>query len=306
MLLTGLILGLASLIRPVGQYLILLYLFLLLFINSPWKNKLKMQGSLLGGWLLVVTPWLIRNFLLTGYIFFHSLPGLHFLQYSAAYVVREVNQSDYFHARDTLFDQWKAEEKVEQKELGRPLNEYEHYAVAQDLAIKTMLKHPCIAIKHMMIQIARTCGTLYSTLLLYVPLGTDYGDAGLWYKIKLYLFPSTLQPWLKWVVYLELLLTLFTIVGCGLFGLAMLRKNPFAPSNLPQANCIEGSLAQPFLFLLPIMGMLIAITLGYGCARLRMSIEPLLIIVSAVGWVGHLPILGWHRPRLLPASPPEL
>jgi hypothetical protein len=76
------------------HYTLVVSLFLLLFMNVSLPIRAQRMLCLSLGWFLMVLPWLVRNFLLTGALFFHTLPGHHFLQFSAAYVVMERDHSE--------------------------------------------------------------------------------------------------------------------------------------------------------------------------------------------------------------------
>jgi 4-amino-4-deoxy-L-arabinose transferase-like glycosyltransferase len=60
-LLAGLSLGLTALTRPVGQALLPLVLGALLLQRRAWRQRLATAGLLGFGFLLVVTPWIVRN-----------------------------------------------------------------------------------------------------------------------------------------------------------------------------------------------------------------------------------------------------
>ena len=261
----GIILGIASLIRPVGHYLVIVSLAVLALYN--WKLRCSISFFL--AWLGTISWWLLRNFILTGALFFHTLPGLHFLQYSAVYVVQEIYHCDYFQAKNIAFDEWEARCSQESTRAEK-LSEHKRYAIAHTLAFEYLFAHPWYAIKHALIQIARTCGTLYSTILLYVKPGTVYPpDASLWFKIKLYLYPTVMTWWTRFVIYLELILSLFMIVGISIFLVK-------SRSNSTYRNMFGKTV--PFAL------TLIVITLAYGCARLRFAVEPFLILYAACGW----------------------
>lgn len=258
----GVLLGLASLVRPMGHYIVILIVFYMLLI------RLKGYLSFVLSWLVTVSPWLIRNFLLTGALFFHSLPGLHFLQYSAVGVVTQRDDCSYFQGRDVLFAQWHKRVHTQEKKLGRALNEYEYYSVAQSLATQTILAHPWLAAKHAIVQIVRTCGTLYSSLLIYVAPGTVYDNTySLWDKMKIYFFPNTVRPGLAWVVYLELIVSIGMLFGCAL--------------GIWKLLC-GGNWHMLFLLVIPAC-FFIVITLSYGCARLRMQADVFFILLAAYG-----------------------
>lgn len=331
----GIFLGVASLIRPVGHYVLVVAVLMLLVLQEninryavqgvsrfkDWLTTIVIPGlnrdldlisgdrsrpvrhshlwataglkgrddkqksyslfTFIFGWLAIVSPWLLRNYLLTGALFFHTLPGLHFLQYSAAAVEQDRLGVNYFQAKKNVFALWDDAVAQQEKLLHRPVTEYERFAIAQRVASQHLLSHPLFALKHACIQIARTCGTLYSSILLYVPLGTVYGDqASLWFKIKLYLFPRAMDPWLIPLIYWEMISYLLTLFGCVLFCLQALYQK---------------SLRWVLLKTVPFAGLLIIITLAYGCARLRFAVEPFMIVLAAYAWV-HLFRRCWqHR-----------
>jgi len=269
----GVALGLASLVRAVGHYVIILLMLMVLVTGFTQKEKIKAIVSLFFGWLSVIGWWLLRNYLLAGFLFFHTLPGLHFLQYPAVHAIMgypNFGDSLYFETKKQVLAEWDKLIKQQEQKENRILNEYERYAIAERLAGKHILQRPIIAFKNACVQMAKTCCTLYSSLLLYVPAGTVYEKGtSLWFKIKLYLFPKTHEPWVVWVVYWEVLYFLFMLVGLIIF---------FVGLPWEKTYCIIA------LKIFPIMGLFIFITLGYGCARLRLPIEPFLMILSLLGW----------------------
>lgn len=232
---------------------------------------LRKSVTLFLGWLTIVSSWLLRNYLLTGALFFHTLPGLHFLQYSATAVEQDRLGIDYFQAKNIVFALWDDAVAQQEKLLHRSVTEYERFAIAEHVAFRHLLAHPLRALKHACIQIARTCGTLYSSILLYVPLGTVYGDqASLWFKIKLYLFPRAMDPWLVPLIYWEMISYLFILLGCALFFLQVV---------------YDKSLRLVFLQTVLFASLLLIITLAYGCARLRFAVEPFMIVWMAYAWM---------------------
>jgi hypothetical protein len=239
---------------------------------ATWRARMRMMAALGGSWLIVVSTWLIRNFLLTGALFFHTLPGLHFLQYSAVYVVMDYEDLDYFQAKKKVLASWEKMVDDHERAARKKLSEYERYAYAERLAFRILAAHPLNALKHALTHIVRTCGTLNSTLLLYVPRGTVYGkDASLWFKIKLYLTPRVLEPWLIPIIYGELLLSLFIVLGM-LFMLVRALWDVYA--------------RRITLLIMPFVTLFVGITLAYGCARLRLPVEPLLLLGAVYGWFG--------------------
>jgi len=270
---TGIMLGCASLVRAVGHYTMVILLAMLLLSVFAMREKIIAMGCLIIGWLSIVGWWLVRNYLLTGFLFFHTLPGLHFLQYPAVHAVMgyaNFGDETYFTTKKQLIAEWQALIYQQLIEGKKDLNEYEKYAIAERLAFSHIAKRPWVALKNACVQMAKTCCTMYSSLLLYVPAGTVYEEGtSLWFKIKLYLFPKTNEAWLEWLIYWEILYSFFMFLGFVAFLTSLV---------------IEKTYRVIALTTFPLIGLFIVITLGYGCARLRMPVEPFLMIFSLLGW----------------------
>ena len=89
---------------------------------------------------MVVLPWLIRNFLLTGYIFFHTLPGGHFLHFSAARIVTHLQNCSYNQAKEYLEKEVSKIAKEKEKNLNKKLNPIEMCYIRENLAIQYFKK----------------------------------------------------------------------------------------------------------------------------------------------------------------------
>lgn len=270
----GLALGLASLIRPVGHYALVLALMLVVIFASSWRLRFKQGSTLMIGWLVAVAPWLIRNALLTGAICFHTLPGLHFLQYTAANAMVLHEGCSYVSARGQLLGEWDRSVRQQERELGRSLNDAERCAVGQGIARTYVLRYPFAAMRYSCVQLFKTMVALYASQLLIADTNAwpDYGnDVGWWARIKRFLMPEVNHQWLVALVYYEIVLFVLLILGLLVF-LWRLRRDVFVWR--------AAALAIPFALLLWLL------TVAYGCARLRLPLEPILIIFSVYGWYG--------------------
>lgn len=269
----GIMLGMASMMRPFGHYVLFIALIMVIFSRNNYKSKIYSGISMSLGWLLVVTPWLVRNFLLSGYVFFHTLPGIHFLQYSAANIVMLRDGCDYLQARRLVLDEWQQQIVEQEHKEKRCLHEYERCCLGEKLASSYIKKYPLYACKYSCIQIAKTCMALYSShiILADAKVWPDCGPSvTLWTKMKRFLLPDLQNNFLIAVIYGEIVLFALMLVGILLF-LNML--------------FFEKHLYVMFLKTMPFVGLFIAITLAYGCARLRMPCEPFLILFATAGWL---------------------
>jgi len=272
----GILLGTVSLIRPVGHYLLLISVFLLLLSSLNFIKNIKASFLFFGGWLLIVSWWLLRNWMLTGYLFFHTLPGIHFLIYSAAYVDMEQKECEYNESRIRLLKEWDEIIKKEEKSTGRSLADIQNCYIAQKLALDYIKKDSLSFMKHSFLHMFKTCFGLHSSTLLFfdsksLPIydkNTTFFD-----KVKRFLFPSVSNKFIILLIYLEILFFIFITFGfLGFFLMSFFRFDLL---------CI-------LLKILPFIWLFIFITLAYGCARLRLAIEPFLIILSFNFWIEFL------------------
>ncbi len=268
----GGILGILSLIRPVGHYVLILSAIMLV-LGMPWREAFKKIGVLILGWIIVVAPWLARSFMLCGALCFHTLPGLHFLQYTAAYIIMERDHCSYAVARPLLMNQRDMAFAQEKRHKKRPLTEYEECCCAQKIARSYVVNYPWLFLKTACVQMLKTCFGLYAAQLLMTDADrwpTYTYQTTLWTKIKRFLVPDVRHRFLIFFIYYEILLWLLLLIGLGGALIAAWHDS--------MTRC---ALAKS----LPFMILFIGITLAYGCARLRVPLEPFMVIFSGVGWL---------------------
>ncbi|MFA5306973.1 MAG: hypothetical protein WC365_06010 [Candidatus Babeliales bacterium] len=277
MLGAGAMLGILSLIRPVGHYMVALCA-IMLALSITHKDAYKKIVTLIASWFICVAPWLVRNFMLCGAFCFHTLPGLHFLQYTAAYIVMERDHCSYADARPVLMHQRDVVLAQETQKIKKALNDYEQCCCTQKIAQTYIVNHPWLFLKTACIQMLKTLSGLYAAQ----PLMTDAErwptytyHTTLWTKIKRFLLPDARHRCLIFFIYYEIILWILLLIG--------LLSALIAAWYDVALRC---ALAKTLPFLLLFVG----ITLAYGCARLRLPIEPFIIIFSGVGWLwlhGH-------------------
>jgi hypothetical protein len=266
---SGFFLGIASLIRPVGQYLVVLALVFLLLERTA---RLKKMLVFVTSWFVTVLPWLARNYLLTGAFFFHTLPGLHFLQYLATPVVMANQQCSYVQARAQLLAAWNERVKSYEQAQGKKANDYQQCVLGEQLALEQIKNNTLVSCKHVCTQIFKTCFSLYSAQMLFSDSGCwpDCDRESCWEKIKRFVFPDVKTWWLKLIVFYEILMNVLLLLGFIVFLFHLFSNTRLA------------------CYVLPFMALLVFLTLAYGCARLRLPLEPLLILVASFGWLSIL------------------
>jgi 4-amino-4-deoxy-L-arabinose transferase-like glycosyltransferase len=246
----GLFLGIATLIRPVGHYVLFISLFLILLARLKFNLKLKNFISLFLGWLLIVSFWLVRNFILTGYLFFHTLPGPHFLNYITSHMYMKLNNCSWHEASEKLTSGWMQTVELEEKRFGKKLNEIECCIVAEKLARKYWIKHPGLFVKLSFYNMYRTVFDLHS-YEHFIPLNT-YSKF--------------------WRIFLSVLNYFYYFILIGFIGFVFLSL-----FNFEHFCCL--------VKVLPFVVLLVFITLATGFSRVRLPIEPFLIILSIEFWI---------------------
>ena len=272
--LAGFFLGICSLFRPVGHYLLVVALFVLLIFGLKFSDKIKGIFVLFVGWFLIVFPWILRNFLLTGFIFFHTLPGIHFLKHSAARLASEIYRSSYMQGLRKVTIELEVLKVEQEKKLKRRVNEIEFCILAEKVSFKYLKKNIFLTLKHFMINILKTGFSLYSAELLYLDSEgklPDYNqNRGIKDWLMRFFVPRVSNKLLIPIIYFEIFFLLFIWLGFAFFAI----NSFFIKSDF-----------YLLIRILPFMALFIFVSLSCGFARLRLPIEPFLIILSFKFWI---------------------
>lgn len=83
----GALLGIATLARPIGQYFALLFVCTIPFLLSTgyvpnWKRGMALASITLCSFLLIISPWVARNYVISGQIAISSIPVYSFANYN--------------------------------------------------------------------------------------------------------------------------------------------------------------------------------------------------------------------------------
>lgn len=269
----GCALGVLSLFRPVGHYLLLVSL--LFYLAYRWcLPSNKKHTPILGYfivWVLIVAPWLVRNWQVYGVPFFHSLPGLHFIQYTAAHTLVAARGGSYPNIRMNLIKKWKEDQQQLAFTQGAECTEYQACVLGEKYALSVICKYPLSAMRYTFVQLLKTVTSPYSVQLL-VADREQWQDhepgTSEFTKLKKLLFPSLQHSWLVYMIWWDVLLQFFLMIGVCMALITFLK----------------GLWWQQYLLLGTVIGLFVGLTAAYGCARLRHPIEPLLIIVAVSGW----------------------
>lgn len=276
----GLLLGVASLIRPVGHFVLLVAWIVLLFecFLSRRENKVVLNCvKIFFSWLVTVSPWLIRNFFLTGMIFFHTLSGPHFINHSAIRLAQAHNNLSYEQAKKQVYHDVDQAIFEREKKVGRSLNQAEESCVMEQVARSYITKNIWQTMKHGAINVFKTAFSLYSSELLVIEQEgalPEYDESRSFVSmIKRFLFPEVKHKVVWLVIYYELIFWLIILFGCVGFCMQAFF------CRLWLASLVK---VMPFILLFLILSC------ACGFARLRLPIEHFLIVVAIVFWISLL------------------
>jgi hypothetical protein len=153
---------------------------------------------------------------------------------------------------------------------GHELSSPEACQVMEELAVRTLWQYPWQTVKLGAVNATKTMFSLYSSELLCIDAGgalPSYDPGRGWSAtIKRFVAPVVHNRWIVWVIYSEMLLHLFLLFGCIGYGYQLVRGRwPLVPS----------------LLMLILIAMFVALSCLCGFARLRLPIEPFLVIMAA-------------------------
>jgi 4-amino-4-deoxy-L-arabinose transferase-like glycosyltransferase len=260
--LAGIMLGLVTLIRPVGHYVLATALLLIVVFPNPFKQKFKYMFWFAGSWLVTIAPWLIRNWLLTGALVLHTLGGAHFINHLGIRIVMQRDNISYNQARGQVY------ETIKQRAQGA--GEVERSSVAERLVQEYVLQNPLITISLALKNMLKTCFSLYSSELLLIDSKGQmphYQDNRTFVDlIKRFICPDVTSKKITFFIYYEILFfILLLIVFFGWLTTALLDPGQWW-----------------LLFaVLAFIGTFIVISSVCGFARLRLPVAPFLIIFAS-------------------------
>jgi len=307
-ILAALFLGIATWLRPMGEF-VLVVAALLIFIldGSPkpvlskvegklktktdgtrWKIKLKKVALLGFVFLLITGPWYLRNHKLTGKFFFCPMFGPYLNSFCAPKILRDKTGLPL---EKCIQMQYRKAELINKK------NEIAAYKKGKRgcrcfaplaVALPIVKKYPFTFAYNWFKEVFKTTFDLYSSQLVafannsftYDPL-----EEFLTEKWKQCLYKQKMPLAMRLVVFLELLFELLKWIGLILSLRYVLRPlfNKLRGLRTTQDSAYGSGLSL-FLKTAPMIGAFIFMTGGFGYARLRLPIEPLMILLSLSSW----------------------
>lgn len=255
--------------RPMGQFIALIAGF--------------MMGSVRKGLIFLLIfaallfPWFWRNYQKTGHFFFCPLFGLYFNVFNAPKIVARTEGIPLKEAhskmiRDAAIITAKRARELKasgsDKELCKEL-------VCLETALPVIMKHPCYFVYDWLVEVCKTTFDLYASQLVAFANNTFTWDPLVEYldeKLAQALYKQPMHWFMRSIAWLELVYMLLVWIGLiAGFCIFVLGKKTIYTTVWLKSCCMIGALLMQ--------------TGGFGYARLRLPVEPLMLILGVTFWL---------------------
>lgn len=287
---SALLLAIYTWLRPHGQFVALCSAIILYVAHISWgtptlKKQIAPAFLFLLTFIIAIAPWCYRNYKLTGSPFFCPLFGLYFNVFNAPKIVARVDKIPLEVAHKNL-------SMAAAREVYKTMQQYRAvgspYVVCQEnICMRTawpvITAHPFLFARDWIIETAKTTFDLYSYQLVALTHNCFKWDPMVEYlpqKITDCLWQKELPWYLRIIAWIEACWMFFLwygIVG-GFYAWII------APWSKKKWTLRTQHDAALWLICGALCTLVALQTGGFGYARLRLPVEPLMIIVGLYFW----------------------
>lgn len=283
LIIAALSLGVYTWMRPMGKNIGVVAVGMLILLgNTSWSARIK-KGVLFGlVFFASLAPWIIRNYNLTGQAFFCPMSGTYLSSFCAPKLMRRATGMPYRDCLNSMLRQGfdrAVEQRHVYKMVGSPYVAT-YYLNSGAVAWPWIIQYPWYFIYDWTAQVLKTTLDLYSSQLVALARNSFWYDPleeFLYEKLAACLYEGELPLLMRIIAWFEFFFHLGIIIalciGTWLFVLwplirYWLFKQPLVPLTM---LWIKTGL---------IIGAALVMTGGFGYARLRIPVEPLMIILA--------------------------
>jgi hypothetical protein len=273
--------------RPMGTFVGILCTVLLLFSLGSWQKKIKISLFFFTLFFSTLSPWYIRNYNLTGQWFFCPMSGAYIQAFCAPKIIRRVSGWPLEKCMRSLFIQVEQEAKKEGEALRAQgsRNVVVKHIICGKVAWPWLTAYPLQASYDWIVQVFKTGFDLYASQLVafayntfsYDPLEEYLGE-----RISSALYAKPLPYWMRIAAWFELVTSIVMWLGLLAGSLVFLLQPLYLFVRYQQP---WSRLTALWLKTTPLIGAIIFMTGGFGYARLRLPVEPLMIILALTFFV---------------------
>lgn len=281
----ALFLGIFTWMRPMGQFVaVVVSGIMFLFDTSKFTKRLKKIALFLFIFGMSVAPWYVRNHALTGQWFFCPMSGPYLNSFSAPKIIRAVQGMPLEDCIRLLYKIAGQKAQLAKEALSGTGYVLARETICGAVAWPIIREYPWIFIKEWLREVNKTTFDLYSSQLVafannsfkYDPLEEFLSE-----KLASCLWAQPMAWWMRAIVYLELLYAV--LLWIGIFGSGFLFML-YALLKRKHISAIMWMNTTLWLRVMPLIGAVLFMTGGFGYARLRLPVEPLMMIISLTFW----------------------
>jgi hypothetical protein len=280
----ALMLGVYTWIRPMGECVaIIAALILILFMQTSFKKRMYNGLLFFLIFFATISPWYIRNFNLTGELFFCPTIGTYFNCFCVPKILRRTLK---FPIEDCLkiAQQSAAKEAYKKKLALHGTGKFVSPAICKKVSLPIVMQYPWFFFIDWTKEVIKTTFDLYASQLVSIANGTFFYDPieeFLGEKIKACLYTQPMPFAMRLPCWIELFYAILLWIGLFYgFWIFVIKKI----IHLKNSNAESKQNLALWIACILICIAVIAPTGGFGYARLRLPIEPILIILSLASW----------------------
>ncbi len=282
-------LGLYTWLRPNGQFTVFVAAGMLLLTALSWKVKMRTVFLFLLTFFIVIGGWYIRNYRLTGHWFFCPMTGAYVQTFCAPKIVRSLTGRPLIECMNYVLQHVGAALK---QEYQRVKTETPHLYLSRELvcgkvAWPIIFAHPFYFVRDWIKEVLKTTFDPYASQLVAFANNTysyDPPEEFLFEKLYLCLFGQPMPIFSRLLCWIDFLFLVWVWIGL-LGGLWLFLIKPLFRREISNELRFYRALwLKTGIF----VGGLVVLTGGFGYARLRMPVEPLVLIMTLTWWLRFL------------------
>jgi 4-amino-4-deoxy-L-arabinose transferase-like glycosyltransferase len=174
LLYAGILFGLGALIRPIVLYFPVIACCVLLWFGFNRRKQWLHIGILLLSFVIVMTPWLIRNYYYFGEVFMTGQKSNILINYHVPIVLADAQAIPRAQAVTNVNRLVQQARQKQQAKLSRPLTATESFRLEQEIAIQELSQYPGTYLKQWIYGSLKTMNGPFITQL-YDSLGMRSG-----------------------------------------------------------------------------------------------------------------------------------
>jgi len=270
-------------IRPMGEFVgYLSALFLIFFASGNWRLSFKKGIFFFLLFFASIFPWYVRNHNLTGEWFFCPTLGTYLNCFSAPKIVRRIYNMD-------IVDAWKLTQQAAAQQTQKAYLALQGTglcvspSVAKNISYPIVFSYPLYFVRDWIYEVAKTVFDLYASQLAAMANNTFFYDPieeFLGEKIAACLWAQPMSFFMRAICIFEFLFSVLLWVGLAA-GFLFFLIRPFFVKGTRHIKNMRWLWLNTGLMI----GLAVFMTGGFGYARLRLPVEPLLIVLALTFWL---------------------